>query len=258
MAHVRPKKHLGQHFLKDQRIAERIAQSLRRHQGYADLLEIGPGTGVLTQFLLKLPDFRLRAVELDGESVDFLLASKMLAPEQLIAGDFLQMRLPDLFPGPFGIAGNFPYNISSQIFFKVYEHRQQVQEVVGMVQQEVGERLAAGPGSKTNGILSVLLQAFYEVEYLFTVPPEVFLPPPKVHSAVIALRRNSVQQLPCNEALFKTVVKQGFNMRRKTLRNALKPLAPHPDLLADPLFDRRAEQLSVDEFVHIAQLFAPA
>jgi 16S rRNA (adenine1518-N6/adenine1519-N6)-dimethyltransferase len=255
MRPVKPKKHLGQHFLKDQSIAERIAQCVQGHGGYRDLLEVGPGTGVLTQYLRTNPNFDLRAVELDSESVDYLLSSGMLRPEQLIAADFLQLPIDTLFEGPFGIVGNFPYNISSQIFFKAYEYRHVVQEVVGMVQKEVGERIVAGPGGKVGGILSILMQAFYDVSYEFTVPPEVFDPPPKVQSAVISLRRNNVTDLGCSESLFRSVVKQGFNMRRKTLRNALKPLNPHASISSHPYFDKRAEQLSVDDFIILTKLF---
>lgn len=254
MSSVKPKKHLGQHFLKDQDIARNISEAVSRHNGYSTLLEIGPGTGVLTQFLKERHDLQLKVVEIDQASVEYLLKQGLISPAQLAGGDFLKMNLAEEFPAPFGIIGNFPYNISSQIFFRVYEHRDRVQEVVCMVQKEVGQRVAAGPGSKTNGILSILLQAFYEVSYEFTVPPSVFYPPPKVESAVITLRRNNVERLPCDEKLFFRVVKQGYNMRRKTLRNALKPIQPTQEALDSEYMSKRAEQLSVNDFIKLSQL----
>lgn len=254
MASVRPKKHLGQHFLKDQQIAQNIARCVTGHNGYTELLEIGPGTGVLTQYLNDHDKLKLKVVEIDQASVEYLLKEEMIVPEQLVGGDFLQMNLRESFPEPFGIVGNFPYNISSQIFFKVYEQRDRVQEVVCMIQKEVGQRIAAGPGSKTNGILSILLQAFYDVSYEFTVPPQVFIPPPKVESAVITLKRNNVEKLPCNEKMFFRVVKQGFSMRRKTLRNALKPMQPPEAVLNSEYMPKRAEQLSVEDFIILTQL----
>lgn len=248
---VRPKKHLGQHFLTDQRVAERIASSLTGWQEYTDLLEIGPGTGVLTRHVLEDTRFKLQVVELDRESVEYL---HRYYPELPVhSADFLKMDLKSLFSAPFGIIGNFPYNISSQIFFKVLEYRQQVPEVVGMIQKEVAQRIASPPGSKVYGILSVLLQAFYTVEYLFTVPPGVFNPPPKVHSAVIRLKRNATNQLDCDEALFFKVVKQGFQNRRKTLRNALKPLNLSETVNQLPILNKRAEQLSVQDFVSLTR-----
>ena len=252
--HVRPKKHLGQHFLKDQTIAQHIVNALTGHGNYGHVLEIGPGTGVLTQFLVQQP-FGLTVVEVDTESVAYL---RQTYPDLTIASeDFLRMYLRKQVPSPYAIIGNFPYNISSQIFFRVIEERDHVPEVVGMLQKEVAERLCAPPGSKTYGILSVLLGAYYEREYLFTVEPHVFHPPPRVYSAVIRLRRNDVQQLPCDEALFKRVVKQGFQNRRKTLRNALKPLNLPEPVRSLPVLSQRAEQLSVDDFIVLTQQIEP-
>jgi 16S rRNA (adenine1518-N6/adenine1519-N6)-dimethyltransferase len=248
---VRPKKFLGQHFLSDQNIARKIVESLAI-AGSANVLEIGPGTGVLTKYLVQEKAVGLKVIEIDFESVAYL---KRNYPNlTIIEGDFLQIPIPTIFDSPFSIIGNFPYNISSQIFFKVLEHRNQVTHVVSMLQKEVAERIASPPGNKTYGILSVLLQAFYTIEYLFSVPPDVFIPPPKVMSAVIRLTRNERQALECDEAMFFKVVKQGFNNRRKTLRNALKNLTLSADFTSLPIFNQRAEQLSVDEFVYITQL----
>lgn len=251
---VRAKKQLGQHFLTDESIAERIARSLTGLS--SNLLEIGPGMGVLTKYLIGDERYRFAAIELDRESVDYL---KVHYPElHVIEGDFLRLDLSSLFGGgkesqSFSIIGNFPYNISSQILFRVFEYRDLVPEVVGMFQKEVAERVAAGPGSKTYGILSVLLSAFYDIEYLFTVHEHVFNPPPKVKSAVIRLRRNEVSRLDCDEKLFVQVVKTAFNQRRKTLRNALKPLNCPLDGIDDAILAKRAEQLSVQDFVMITK-----
>lgn len=216
MSRVQPKKNLGQHFLKDEAIAKRIADSLSG-DGYSSVLEIGPGMGILTAFLLsrKFPDFRV--VEIDNESVHYLHQN---FPElkNILTGDFLSMELDSYFPEKMAIIGNFPYNISTQILFKVLKHRDKVVEIAGMLQKEVAERICAGPGSKTYGIMSVLLQAFYKTEYLFTVSEHVFAPPPKVKSGVIRLIRNDVINLGCDEVLFFRVVKACFNQRRKTLR----------------------------------------
>ncbi len=248
---VKPKKHLGQHFLKDQKIASDIADALTGHSNYKAILEVGPGTGVLTQFLME-KEFAVHAIEMDRESVAYLKQNFIQLTDNLIEGDFLKMDFGSITDQPLAVIGNFPYNISTQIFFKVLENKDQVPEIVGMLQKEVAERIAAPPGSKTYGILSVLLQAFYDIEYLFTVPPEVFNPPPKVHSAVIRLKRNSVKELDCDERKFKTVVKTAFNQRRKTLRNALKSLtfatAPNEHLLT-----LRAERLSVEDYVQITR-----
>ncbi|MGV3557932.1 16S rRNA (adenine(1518)-N(6)/adenine(1519)-N(6))-dimethyltransferase RsmA [Larkinella arboricola] len=252
---VRAKKHLGQHFLKDLSIAERIAGLLTGHNGYKTVLEIGPGMGVLTQYLLKdgLP-YTTHVIEIDTESIVYLNAHFPALHGRILEGDFLKMDLSAQFPEPVAIIGNFPYNISSQILFNVLEHRQQVQEVVCMLQREVAQRIASPPGNKDYGILSVFLQAYYDIKYEFTVDASVFSPPPNVQSGVISLRRNDVVALPCNEKKFMQVVKQGFNNRRKTLRNALKPLNPPESLQSHPLLDKRAEQLGVAEFVELTTL----
>ncbi len=245
---VRAKKFLGQHFLTDESIAERIARSVT---GCTQcLLEIGPGMGVLTKYLVDDKRFQFKAIELDSESVEYL--HRHYPNLDVIEGDFLRLDLGQIFDdNQFSIIGNFPYNISSQILFRVFEQRNRIPEVVGMFQKEVAERVAAGPGSKTYGILSVLLSAFYNIEYLFTVHEHVFNPPPKVKSAVIRLTRNDVQQLGCDERLFVQVVKTGFNQRRKTLRNALKPLNQSLDAIPEEMLAKRAEQLSVQDFIFI-------
>ena len=249
MTQVRAKKYLGQHFLKDLEVARRIAESLTLTEP-TDVLEIGPGMGVLTQFLIQNPDIRLKAVELDGESVRYL--HQHYPSLEVIEADFLKMDLKAHFPGKFCIIGNFPYNISSQIFFRMLENRDQIPCLVGMIQKEVAERMAARHGNKTYGILSVLMQAFYSIDYLFTVHEHVFDPPPKVKSAVIRLTRNEVSSLGCDEQLFKTVVKTAFNQRRKTMRNSLKPLLEKENpLFADPVFNLRPEQLDVAAFVEL-------
>lgn len=248
---VRAKKHLGQHFLNDATIARNIAECLTGHGGYKRLLEIGPGTGVLTQHLLNDTRFDLYVAEIDTESVDYLKKNYTQLAGKIIEGDFLQMDLNAFNNGqPVGIVGNFPYNISSQILFKVYDDKHLVTECAGMFQKEVAKRIASPPGNKDYGILSVLLQAYYNIEYLFDVPPHVFTPPPKVDSGVIRLVRNNVEKLDCDEKLFKTVVKLAFNQRRKMLRNGLSSLAKGRD---HRLFTQRAEQLSVAEFVELTQ-----
>ena len=244
---VRPKKSLGQHFLKDISIARKITESLSTR--FQNVLEIGPGTGVLTQFLVQRPDAQLTLVELDRQSVAYLNEHYPALAGKIVTGDFLKLDLAQCMPPLFSIIGNFPYNISSQIFFKILDHRDQVGEVVGMLQKEVAERIASPEGSKTYGILSVFLQAWYDVQVLFKVPPGVFFPPPKVMSAVVRLVRNSRRQLGCDEKLFRTVVKQAFQMRRKTLRNALKNLPLPLAMGALPVLDQRAEQLTVEEFI---------
>ncbi len=251
MQQVRAKKALGQHFLKDLSVAKAIAESLVI-ENRMPILEIGPGTGVLTQFLLQNPLFDLTAIELDSESVDYL---KQNYPNlNLIYGDFLKLDLSKLYPEQqFCVIGNYPYNISSQIFFKVLEYREYIPCCVGMIQKEVAERLASKPGKKAYGILSVLLQAYYNIEYLFTVDEHVFLPPPKVKSAVIRLTRNERTSLDCNEDLFKKVVKTAFNQRRKQLRNSLQSLISKEKSIAN-IFDKRPEQLSVEEFVELTNL----
>lgn len=249
---VRAKKSLGQHFLRDKNIALKIVQSLTVRSS-TPVLEIGPGTGVLTQYLLTLPLEPFYVVEIDRESVAYLKKNFAALEGKVIEADVLKFDIAGLFNGRFTIIGNFPYNISSQIFFKVLENRDRVTEVVGMIQKEVAERIAAPPGNKTYGILSVLLQAYYRVTLLFKVPPSVFSPPPKVMSAVVRLERNEVEKLDCDEKLFFQVVKQGFNNRRKTLRNALKNLNLPAAISQLKLLDKRAEQLPVEEFVHLTK-----
>jgi len=251
---VRAKKALGQHFLTDLSIARSIVDALGA-DGARDVLEIGPGMGVLTQYLLQREDIDLRLVEIDGESVEYLMAHFPSMAGRLVQDDFLKMNLSKLFKGSFRIIGNFPYNISSQIFFKILDHREAVPEVVCMIQKEVAERIAEKPGTKTYGILSVLLQAWYDIEYLFTVGSGSFVPPPKVQSAVIRLRRNSRTDLGCDEALFKTIVKTSFGQRRKTLRNSLRQLASDAAILSDPVFDLRPERLSVEDFIALTLKF---
>ena len=245
MNEVKAKKFLGQHFLTDESIARRIVDSLALSSHR--VLEIGPGMGVLTKYLIDRPDTDFHVVEIDRESVAWL--HEHYTTLHVIEGDFLKLDLSALFQDTYAIIGNFPYNISSQILFRVFECRNQVDEVVGMFQKEVAERVAAGPGSKTYGILSVLLTAFFRVEYLFTVHENVFNPPPKVKSAVIRLTRNDVKALECDEKLFVQVVKAGFNQRRKTLRNALRSAGLAIDAVPEATLAKRAEQLSVDEFI---------
>ncbi len=254
MQNVKPKKALGQHFLTDLSIAEQIAATLDNYTGMP-VLEIGPGMGVLTRFLLE-KGHDMKVVELDGESVEYLQKNFPMLEGRIIAEDFLQLNLTDFYgDAHFCVIGNYPYNISSQIFFKVLDYRNQIDCCSGMLQKEVAERIAAGPGSKTYGILSVLLQAWYDIEYLFTVPEHVFNPPPKVKSGVIRLVRNSVTELGCDEAKFKLVVKTTFGQRRKTIRNSIKSLAIEKEVVSDdPIFAKRPEQLSVSEFVRLTNL----
>ena len=277
---VRAKKSLGQHFLTDLTIAQKILAALSQDTGgvppetpfvaalrtsqaapppasVRDVLEIGPGMGVLTQYLLQREDIDLKLVELDGESVDYLLTHFPGMQGRLYQADYLRLDIHKLFPGPYRVIGNFPYNISSQIFFKILDDKDRIPEVVCMIQKEVAERIAERPGSKTYGILSVLLQAWYDIEYLFTVGSGAFAPPPKVQSAVIRLRRNARTDLGCDEKMFKTVVKTAFNQRRKTLRNALKPLLPEGFDASDPVFDLRAERLGVEDFAALTRLLTP-
>lgn len=245
---VRAKKALGQHFLTDQSIARGIVEALSK-DGVRDVLEIGPGMGVLTQYLLQREDLDLKMVELDSESTDYLLTHFPGMQGKLYLADYLRLDIHSLFPGKYRVIGNFPYNISSQIFFKILEDKDLVPEVVCMIQKEVAERIAEKPGTKTYGILSVLLQAWYDIDYVMSVGSGAFAPPPKVQSAVIRLRRNSRTELGCDEKLFKQVVKTAFNQRRKTLRNALKPLLKEGCDTSDAIFDLRAERLSVEDFV---------
>ena len=250
MNYVKPKKHLGQHFLKDENIAKEITLSIS--ETTTNLLEIGPGTGVLTKHLLKNEKLNLHVIEIDTESVEYLKSNFPELEDKIILGDFLHFPIETLFNNePYSIIGNFPYNISSQILFKVLENRTLIPEVVGMFQKEVAERIASKPGKKAYGILSVLLQAYYDIEYLFTVEPHVFIPPPKVQSAVIRVRRNNVSQINCDDKLFFRVVKTAFNQRRKTLRNALSVFAFDTEKLPTDILTKRAEQLSVEDFINL-------
>jgi 16S rRNA (adenine1518-N6/adenine1519-N6)-dimethyltransferase len=249
---VSPKKYLGQHFLVDENIASRIVDAFSPQVGQK-ALEIGPGTGVLTRTLLDRYGDDLFMIDIDQESTAFLKKKFPKYSHNILQGDFLSMNLAKLHNGSISIIGNFPYNISSQIFFKILENRDTVPLIVGMVQKEVGERIAAGPGSKTYGILSVLLSAFYDIEYLFTVEPEVFDPPPKVRSSVLRLIRNKTNHLRCNEIIFARIVKLGFQNRRKTLRNALKSLNLPEEIHKLDILGKRAEQLSVEDFTELTE-----
>ncbi len=250
---VKAKKHFGQHFLNNKSLAQKIANTLR-HKEYDFVLEIGPGTGVLTQFLLKQNDINLYVIEIDNESVNYLKNNYPQLQNKILENNFLSYPINNLFKGkPFAIIGNFPYNISSQILFKTLEMRAQIPEFAGMFQKEVAQRICALPGSKTYGILSVLTQAFYDTQYLFTVPPTNFSPPPKVDSGVIHLLRKENFKLPCNEKLFFKVVKTAFQQRRKTLRNSLKSFNLSTTLKAQPIFNNRPEQLSVAQFIKMTQ-----
>lgn len=242
---VKAKKALGQHFLTDQSIARDIVGALRGD----DALEVGPGMGVLTQYMLDKKN--LKVIEIDSESVTYLKKHFPQLEGNLIEGDFLKMDLESVFRGEYSVIGNFPYNISSQIFFKILDHKDRIPEVVCMIQKEVAERIAEKPSTKTYGILSVFLQAWYDIEYLFTVGSGSFNPPPKVQSAVIRLTRNSRTELGCDEKLFRTVVKTAFGQRRKTLRNSLKPLLAlkTEPLSVNPVFDLRPERLGVEDFI---------
>ena len=248
---VRPKKHLGQHFLKDENIARKIVASLPENS--SRILEIGPGTGVLTKYLLEMEGKTCYFIDTDREAVSFLMQHFPNHTGKFILGNFLNYDTSGLFEENFDIIGNFPYNISSQIFFKVLEHRNQVMTVVCMLQKEVAERLVSGPGSKKYGILSVFLQAYYRLEYLFTVNETVFNPPPKVKSAVIRLKRNEIAQLDCNEELFFRVVKAAFNQRRKTIRNSLRSFYIDYSRGLTDLEQKRPEQLGVAEFVRLTK-----
>ena len=251
MGLVKPKKFLGQHFLRDLSIANDIADTVDTCPELP-ILEVGPGMGVLTQFLMK-KEREVKVVELDFESVAYLKENFAALEGHIIEDDFLKLKLENIFEGkPFVLTGNYPYNISSQIFFKMLDYKDLIPCCTGMIQKEVAERIAAGPGSKTYGILSVLIQAWYKVEYLFTVHEHVFNPPPKVKSAVIRMTRNETTDLGCDEKLFKLIVKTTFNQRRKTLRNSISSILDksHP-LSADPIFNKRPEQLSVQEFVDL-------
>ncbi len=252
---VRAKKHLGQHFLKDESIAQDIVKSLKHTSQYKKVLEVGPGMGVLTKYLVTEPSYETHIIEIDRESIAYLKQHFPTLQNKIIEGDFLTLDFNNLFNNePFAVIGNFPYNISTEILFRVLDHKNQVPEVVGMFQKEVAERIAAKPKNKTYGITSVLLQAFYDIEYLFTVNENVFNPPPRVKSAVIRLTRNKVQQLDCNEKLFKQVVKAGFNQRRKTLRNSIKAFKLKSEFLDHKYLTQRAEELSVADFVALTNM----
>lgn len=255
MEKVKAKKHLGQHFLNDENIAQKIADSLT-FNGYQTVLEIGPGMGVLTKYLLEKP-IDTYVIEIDTESVEYLNKHYPKLEGKIISKDFLKYNLSEIFgEKPIAIIGNFPYNISSQIVFKTLELRDRIPEFSGMFQKEVAERICEKKGSKTYGILSVLTQAFYEAEYLFTVSENVFTPPPKVKSGVLRLIRKENFKLPCDEKLFFTVVKTAFNQRRKTLRNSLKTYQLSDNLKEDSIFDLRPEQLSVEQFIELTQKIA--
>ncbi|WP_259068787.1 16S rRNA (adenine(1518)-N(6)/adenine(1519)-N(6))-dimethyltransferase RsmA [Mucilaginibacter sp. X4EP1] len=253
MTLVRAKKHLGQHFLTDKNIAAKIVDSLSQVDKYKQVLEVGPGMGILSDFLIQKTEYAVSLIDIDTESYLYLQKKYPQLGSRLINADFLEMDFGAFFTGPMAIIGNFPYNISSQILFKVLDNRQQVVEVVGMFQKEVAERCAAKAGSKEYGILTVFLQAYYKVEYLFTVKAGVFNPPPKVLSAVIRLTRNETAQLDCDEKLFWQVVKAGFNQRRKTLRNALSSLINKEKMTDNVTLDLRAERLTVNDFVKLTK-----
>lgn len=249
MTLVRAKKHLGQHFLTDKNIAQKTVESLQAGAKYRQVLEVGPGMGILSDFLLQKPEYEAFLIDIDTESYTFLQKKYPTLGNRLINADFLELDFASLFEPKMAVIGNFPYNISSQILFKILDNRERVVEVVGMFQKEVAERCASKPGSKEYGILSVFLQAYYKVEYLFTVKAGVFNPPPKVLSAVIRLTRNETETLGCDEKLFWQVVKAGFNQRRKTLRNALSSLINKEKMTENKTLDLRAERLSVQDFV---------
>lgn len=249
---VQAKKHLGQHFLKDESVCEKIADSLS-YSGYSKILEIGPGMGVLTKYLLK-KDIETHVIELDVESVAYLQANYIQLSSRIVAEDFLKFNIKKYFEdAPFSIVGNFPYNISTQIVFRLLENKDQIPEFSGMFQKEVAQRICEKKGTKAYGILSVLVQAFYDAEYLFTVPPTVFDPPPKVDSGVLFLKRKEDYSIPCSEKLFFRVVKAAFNLRRKTLRNSLKVIPLPLELKEDPMLGLRPEQMDVTDFIALTQ-----
>ncbi len=254
--YVTPKKKLGQHFLTDESVAERIASAVNYGNGSKFVgLEIGPGTGVLTKYLLKNSQMDLNVIEIDRESVEYLAVNypELYGNNKIIGGDFLRIDLNEYLLECKVVCGNFPYNISSQIFFKILEYKDSVKQVVCMLQREVAQRIANGPGTKEYGILSVFLQAYYDIEYLFGVDEHVFNPPPKVKSAVIRLNRNKVETLGCNEKLFRTIVKQSFNLRRKMLRNSLAQFLKGSDA-EQPYLTLRPEQLSVNDFINLTNI----
>lgn len=256
MNSVRAKKHLGQHFLNDKNAAKRIADALDPSLGFKQVLEVGPGMGVLSDFLLQKSDYETFLIDIDEESIEYLNDKYPELGHKLIFGDFLTLDFSQYFEDKIAIIGNYPYNISSQILFKILEERDRVIQMAGMFQKEVAERCVAKPGSKEYGILSVFLQAYYHVEYLFTVKAGAFNPPPKVLSGVMRMTRNSVKALDCDEKLFWTVVKAGFNQRRKTLRNALSGVVAKDKMSDNPLYDLRAERLTVADFVALTKEIA--
>jgi len=251
MHQVRAKKNLGQHFLKDEDIALRIVDAAIKGNDLP-LIEVGPGTGVLTKHLIERENFF--AAEVDRESIAFLKKTYPQYQDKILSADFLRMELDKLFPGKFSVIGNFPYNISSQIMFKVIDHKDKIETVVGMFQKEVAERIAEKPGTKAYGILSVFLQAYYDIEYLFTVEPGAFIPPPRVRSAVIRLTRNKREKLDCDAKLFKSIVKMAFNQRRKMIRNSVKSFVKDESLFLHPYFTNRPERLSVEDFVELTKM----
>lgn len=250
---VRAKKHLGQHFLCDENIAKKIVDALLECNGSASVIEIGPGTGVLTKYLIAELKGKFFALDIDEESIAYLKEHYPSAANHIHYADFLEYDVSKIISGKYNVIGNFPYNISSQIMFRVLENRNTIDCVVGMFQKEVAQRIAEKPGSKTYGILSVLLQSFYDIEYLFTVHENVFSPPPKVKSAVIRLKRNTRKELPCSEELFIKIVKATFNQRRKTIRNSIRAVITIPDEQLNELFQKRPEQLSVEQFIELTQ-----
>ncbi len=253
---VTPKKHLGQHFLTDKNMCRKIAQQYKANFGCTNVLEIGPGMGALTEFLLERGDLKVKVMEIDAESVEYLEANKPELHGHIFSSDFLKTDITQLFDGePFGVVGNFPYNISSQIIFKCIENRDLVPEIMGMFQKEMAERIAEKPGTKVYGIISVLTQAFYDIEYCFTVDAQMFNPPPKVQSGVIRCTRNATDKLDCDEKLFIQVVKASFNQRRKTIRNSVKGMLKG-NVVDDPIFNLRPERLSVEQFVYLTNLIA--
>ena len=255
MKEVKAKKSLGQHFLCDETIAQHIVDALQTPN--PNLLEIGPGMGVLTKYLLHKSSILFQVVEIDKEAIEYLNIHYPSLQENLLHTDFLKLPLSDMYQGHLTIIGNFPYNISSQILFKILENKDLVTEMVGMFQKEVAERIASMPGNKHYGILSVLLQAFFDIEYLFTVHEHSFNPPPKVKSAVIRLKRNFSKTLRCDEMLFKNVIKTAFNQRRKTLRNSLKNFVFQDNYISNPIFSLRPEQLSVTQFEELCLHIVP-
>lgn len=258
MSTVRAKKHLGQHFLNDKNAAQRIVEALDPSLGFTQVLEVGPGMGVLSDFLLQKTEYETSLIDIDDESIDFLAEKYSELGDRLIHGDFLTLDFSKHFGEKMAVIGNFPYNISSQILFKILDERQRVVQMAGMFQKEVAERCVAKPGSKEYGILSVFLQAYYKVEYLFTVKAGAFNPPPKVLSGVMRMTRNAVTQLDCDEQLFWKVVKAGFNQRRKTLRNALSAVVVKDRMSDNPLYELRAERLTVADFVQLTNEIANA